>query len=129
MFYSAVPAALIVDDHYRPDPIPGITTAGFQPTVHQLSKLERRQFLENIAYWTPIFFPNARTIRILSEAIILHFQRCHTKAFNQFLESCSSQGIRVEDNFREPLNTPRLVTDKAMDTDLTNQGTVSAETQ
>ncbi|RXW20250.1 hypothetical protein EST38_g5594 [Candolleomyces aberdarensis] len=115
ILYSIDLMGLIVNDGDRPDSMPGVTTVGFQPVSHQLTKFERKEFFDGILFWTPKLFPNVRTIRIFSEAIILHFQRCHTKGFDNFLESCSSLGIRVEDHFREPLNTPRLLEDKPMD--------------
>ncbi|KAJ2927114.1 hypothetical protein H1R20_g10012, partial [Candolleomyces eurysporus] len=117
ILYSVNPTGLDVDDDDKPVPMPGITTVGFQPVAHQLTKYERKEFFDDILFWTPKLFPNVRTIRIFSEAIILHFQRCHTKGFNSFLESCNSLGIRVEDHFREPLNSPRLLPNEPMDAD------------
>jgi hypothetical protein len=111
-------AGFVAADDDRPDsPMPRITTVGFQPDANQLPKFERQEFFDGILYWTPKLFPNARTIRLFSEAHIVHFQRCHHKAFDRFLESCGSLGIRVEDHFREPLNSPKLLTDQPVDTD------------
>ncbi|KAJ2914200.1 hypothetical protein MD484_g6208, partial [Candolleomyces efflorescens] len=115
ILYSATTRALIVDEGNQADPMPGVITVGFQPIARQLNKSERMVFFDLILQETPKYFPNVRTIRIFSEEIVSHFQRCHTKGFKGFLQSCTSLGILVEDHFREPLNCPRLLTDKPVD--------------